>query len=227
MATGIPTNKQGRKTEVLNLKNSKITCDDLDDYPLGIYAGFGGQFQGQKWPFICGGWDESYPRNECYEIGTNQFLGYLNQSREYSSVIPLQNNSAFWILGGDFGFKSDLKTTEILSDNGIEPHFDLPFTFSQGCVTRFDLESFILIGGYQNGQEPFLGSKNTWLVNLESMDTWIMGPTLNYSRYDHGCGTFNGLIAVLGGFPFPDSLTSVELLDISSPDNEFMKGISF
>ena len=53
IATGSPMSF-ARKTEIIDIASGGVTCSDLEDFPVAISGGVGGNLQGT--PVVCGGY---------------------------------------------------------------------------------------------------------------------------------------------------------------------------
>ena len=54
------------KTEIIDIASGGVTCSDLENFPIGNYAGVGGNLQGT--PVVCGGY-LGYS-DKCYKFTT-------------------------------------------------------------------------------------------------------------------------------------------------------------
>ena len=77
---------------------SDLTCDSLPDLPFGLAGGTGQLIEdkktGQLIPVICGGYDGSQERCDCFSFETGKWnpIGSLNRCRRYSSSIVTGSN---------------------------------------------------------------------------------------------------------------------------------------
>ena len=67
IVTGSPLDN-GRKTEIVDAKDSNFSCTNIEQFPTNLYAASGGLMSGQK-PFICGGYDDILTiSTDCYQL---------------------------------------------------------------------------------------------------------------------------------------------------------------
>ena len=87
-----------RTTEIIDLSNEEVTCQDLGNYPLDIAEGVGlniGSF-----PVICGGFDGSGSINQCYQLVEGEWKEFasIKVGRVWAAGIVYKNK--FYIFGG-------------------------------------------------------------------------------------------------------------------------------
>ena len=82
VSTGNPRSSAS-KTEIINLDNESLTCQDLEDFPLAIEGAVGSNTG--SFPVICGGWDGSESVKQCHrlESGRWQHIANLTQGYKY------------------------------------------------------------------------------------------------------------------------------------------------
>ena len=108
VTSGYPVN-QGIHTEIIDLINPDIKCDNLQDLPIELDLAFGGLLENR--PIICGGHSNLTYETNCFEIGTNEIIAELNQPRCCGANMVL-NEETFWISGGST--KETKQTTEFV-----------------------------------------------------------------------------------------------------------------
>ena len=64
------------KTEIINPDNESLTCQDLEDYPLGIEGAVGSNIG--SFPVICGGWDGSESVKQCHRLESGRWQHFAN-----------------------------------------------------------------------------------------------------------------------------------------------------
>ena len=64
------------KTEIINPDNESLTCQDLEDYPLGIEGAVGSNIG--SFPVICGGWDGSGSVKQCHRLESGRWQHFAN-----------------------------------------------------------------------------------------------------------------------------------------------------
>ena len=109
-------------------------------------------------------------------------------------------------------------------DQDAQESIELPFNISFHCAIHLTEQSFILIGGIQNGSV----SRLTWIIDFKSNPVSITtGPQLIQKRTQIACGKMlNGKgiskLVVAGGKDETGSgLNSVEVLMLSNNEWEF------
>ena len=108
----------------------------------------------------------------------------------------------------------------------------MPFTLSCHEVIKVDEKRIFILGGYQNGKP----SNKTWIVDPTNNFNIEEGPSMNMKRVQFSGSTLNigakKYILVAGGhrkvagriFTHTDYYDTTELLDISMPGQEWIKG---
>ena len=66
ITTGFPWSS-ATKTEIIDIA-SGVTCSDLEDFPVEIHKGVGGNLQGT--PIVCGGIGSFTSSQKCYKFTT-------------------------------------------------------------------------------------------------------------------------------------------------------------
>ena len=65
VTTGLSSNSGTKRTEVIDVENSDITCKDLEDFPMDSWAATGTNLTSM--PIICGGWTSTYS-DKCFKV---------------------------------------------------------------------------------------------------------------------------------------------------------------
>ena len=208
--------------EVIDLMDSTLKNEIYHDKRSKRVGATGGLINNQ--PIICGGFDG--PCSNFYTV-----LGQFNNSRQmleerrYCSSVVL-NQTDLWLTGGSSGGSTANKSTELISmDQPPRKGPELPFTVSSHSMVLVDPKTIFIIGGQQNSQT----SNKTWIIDPTKNFEMKSGPTLNVRRRVHSCSKLNidGKIHVVvaGGMAENcETLHSVELLDISSPNQTWIIG---
>ena len=90
MYSGYPR-EDGKHAEVIDLFNPDANCADFGTLERGVELAFGGRVADNF--LVCGGWNGSASRKECYKVGeTTPFLNLPYPRGEGGSVV-LPNNS--------------------------------------------------------------------------------------------------------------------------------------
>ena len=143
-------------------------------------------------------------------------------SRRYGSA-GISHAQSFIIFGGnDIGGSGDLKSTEIITEQGVSAGPEMPEAVFRHAVAVVNETTSILTGGLTDGRgsEAFRHLDKTWFFNHVSQQ-FQTGPNLITGRYDHTSATIQdqvtmeNIVAVIGGFKgtIPTAyLDSVELL---------------
>ena len=115
ITTGWPLSSATRKTEIIDIA-SGVTCSDLEDFPVEISGGVGGNLQGT--PVVCGGYlGSSTYSDKCYKFTTTggwQEFASMNDKRYYAAGIVYQKK--LHVFGGSDG--PLLQSSEIISEDG-------------------------------------------------------------------------------------------------------------
>ena len=185
ITTGYPRSSATRKTEIIDIASGGITCSDLEDFPVGIYGGVGGNLQGT--PVVCGG-SLGYPTysDKCYKFTTTggwQEFASMKDKRNLAAGIVY--NKKLHVFGGSDGSQY-LQSSEIISeDGGVIDGPDLPTAVGGHAITAINSTVSILSGGNTNVN---YASSQTWFYNHETV-TFSSGPTLLEGRYGHASAT--------------------------------------
>ena len=223
MSTGYPLSS-ATETEILDLVNQDLTCNNLADFPMEIDYASASLMNSS--PVICGGsfYDGSWHSNDkCYILtnGTWSLFATMMEKRAHASIVHL-NATSFQIFGGedwDAGSHKKtglrLKSTEIISSIGLTtPGPNMPTQLSRFAMAKLNNTVFILIGGYTD-DNPY--SNSTWYY-YHTTQTFKPGPTLLEGRAHHTAGivrdhtTNQETLMVVGGWGIDDYLASTEML---------------
>ena len=217
----------GRKTELLNLKNHKFTCPGPPDYPMQMTHGAGGMIGNV--PLICGGQKGDFLQRfgDCYTLKGQQWIknGSLDQPRSRMGTGTIDMNNALFINGGvldgsHYGNWYISKSNEKIVLNSKSKLPDLPKSRYDHCNIPINETHFIITGGIVDGR--YYTTKT--LVFDVNTKTFSQGPRLNQARKAHGC--FNAKIGnrqvmfVTGGNYGGNNgeLNTIEFLDLSQPE---------
>ena len=172
-------------------------------------------------PIICGGF---FPRSralqECKVLGQPvKKFNMLQKTMNASSVVL--NQERLWITGGT----GKLSTELISLDQHPVKGPDFPFGIIFHSMIQVNSKTIFIIGGSQNHKT----SNETWIIDPTKKFELKSGPKLNVARHLHSCSkmNINGKIHVVvaGGVSKNEKhLDSVELLDISSPNQSWTIG---
>ena len=101
VSTGNPRSS-ATKTEIINLDNESLTCQDLEDFPLAIQGAVGSNTG--SFPVICGGWNGSVPVGsvkQCYKLKSGRWQHFANLTQGYKYIwfaLIIQIDNIFSIL---------------------------------------------------------------------------------------------------------------------------------
>jgi len=221
ITSGVPYSN-GRRTEILNLKNHKFTCPGLPDYPIEMAYGAGGMIG--IVPLICGGQKGNFGSitfyADCYTLRGRQWIknGSLDQPRTKMGTGTIAMNNALFINGGVFDEnRSYSKSNEKIGLNSKSKLPDLPKSRYSHCNIPINDTHIIITGGAEDGSY----TTKTLIFDINAK-TFSEGPRLNQARQDHGC--FNTKIGnrqvmfVTGGYYDGYNLDTTEFLDLSQPE---------
>ena len=92
--TGYPYD-ESIHSEVIDVGNEDLTCQDFTDAPYKIEGGTGGLINNKI--VICGGYDDHHGTDKCWILGEDQTIS-MKYEREYASSIelPLQSKVSFF-----------------------------------------------------------------------------------------------------------------------------------
>ena len=222
VSTGFPWNSATTTTEIINLENESLTCQDLGNYPIEMDSAVG--FNIGSFLVICGGYDGSASLSQCHRLlaGEWQQFATMTWGRAYAAGMAFGNS--LMIFGGyDFTGSGDLQSTEIINEDGqVRQGPNMPTALHYHAIATVDASTFIISGGttIYNDQSPL-----TWYFNHVTQK-FQPGPALLEARNRHASGTIvdqetnENVVVVAGGYNGLDWLDSTELL----VNGEWQKG---
>ena len=188
------------KTEVIDLKNNNITCEDLQEFPLEISNAVGANLA--SWPIICGGiFNDGSTSDKCFiymEGGWQHFVTMINR-RSFTAGIVYDN--AFHIFGGyDKDTSTTLQSSEIVNKDGSSMEGpQLPTPIQRHAIASINATVSIITGGTDTN------SNQTWYFNHASQE-FQQGPYLLEARWYHSSATITDqdtkekIVIVVGGY---------------------------
>ena len=196
-------------SEVLDLVNNTLSCQNLAPFAKKTYGATGGLVDGV--PLICGGYASGYS-DECYSItkAVTSFVTTMSSKRTYAASLVMEKK--LWVMGGYDGSSYVSSSEFIQISSGSTSGPNLPYVVRYHAVVAWNSTSSMLIGGDSSGYES-----KTFYYH-EDNPGWIPGPELKEVRGLHAAGlgmdqaTNDPYIAVTGGFGSGQHLDSVELL---------------
>ena len=84
VSTGNPTNHATNITEIINLDNEDLTCQDVEDYPFVTSYAVGSNMG--SFPVICGGTDyyvSGSSVNKCHRLIAGRWQQFANMTKRY------------------------------------------------------------------------------------------------------------------------------------------------
>ena len=69
------------KTEIINIENSNVTCQDLEDFPVQTHGAVGSNIGSS--PVICGGGN----KNACYRLESGKWHHFVYLLQGYICII--------------------------------------------------------------------------------------------------------------------------------------------
>ena len=246
----VSTGRDVRKTEIINLENEGLTCQDLGNYPLAISGGGVGSNIG-SFAAICGGeeWSASggpngffYSLNQCYKLVAGEWQQFATMTFKRAYAASMGVGNSLMVFGGNNGYNNQhiggnfaiiLQSTEIINENGqVSQGPNMPTALKYHAIATVNSSTFIITGGVTNGmrltrRSNFLPlSEVTWYYN-HVIQKFQEGPSLMDSRSGHASGTVvdqetsENIVVVTGGATGGISyLDSTELL----LDGEWQQG---
>ena len=186
VVTGLETGyNPSSKSEVIDLSSEDTVCGELGDFPLNI-SGAVGTLLGD-YPVICGGY--TWVTNKCYKLNeAKQYTEFatMQKPRDYAGIIPHENK--VWITGGENEKHQRIKTTEFILASGIStPGPDLPIALEGHAMSKLNLSTSMIIGGYYYENSSQAYSDKTWYFDHRT-EKFSDGPNLLERRFKHTAG---------------------------------------
>ena len=216
--------------------NSTNNCTNFVDFPVDTFGATG---QMTNLPIICGGEGRDHPSvDACYIMTKDQTaqIASMMYNRSGAASLPIMDNSALWITGGQDGTSRQLLlATEIIQfqlnqtvESASKLSIDMPLPLSGHCLIQISQNTLFLIAG-KSADGP---SSRTFYMHLHSTDwsstgrgNWTEGPKLKHPRYLHSCGMQgSSKVIVSGGRNENDfEMDSVESLELQA--TEWIEGV--
>ena len=199
--TGYPLTT-GQTSEVINLSDEDVQCEDFPKLHSSGHLGTGGYLQGNpSGPIVCGGFNSWLFTNKCYSFNSTIPVANMLLNRVRASSVVMDNGTTLWVTGGHDHFYHRVRSTEFVTFGSSHAGPDLPIALYGHCAVRMNSSAAMIIGGY-NGHGYH---SKTWIANFKTQ-TWTKGPDLNIQRYYHSCGQIfdsqddQKMIVVVGGY---------------------------
>ena len=215
ISTGYPRNSFTKATEVIDLEDSNVMCEDLKDFPMELDDAVGANLAST--PIICGGHfytdGINHSSDKCFKYmeGGWQRFDTMIERRDYPAAIVY--NNAFHIFGGR-DYDTILQSSEIVNEDGSSTEGpQLPTPIYLHAIASINSTVSIMTGGLTN-----VDSEKTWYFNHASQE-FQPGPNLLEVRHSHSSGTVTDqetkekMVIVAGGIGYYDrDLDSTEML---------------
>ena len=219
ISTGYPWNP-AIKTEVIDLVDSNVICEDLEDFPMEISTAVGANLAST--PIICGGYFSNnvsvHTSDKCFkymEGGWQHFATIIERRAHaagivYNSVCMYRSFFVFCkalhIFGGlNYETYTTLQSSEIVKEDGSTTEGpQLPTSIRFHAVASINSTVSVITGGRTklwNGTDL----DKTWYFNHASQEIQS-GPNLLKARYGHSSGSVTDqeskekMAIVAGGF---------------------------
>jgi hypothetical protein len=215
ISTGGPKNSALTKTtEVIDLEDSNVVCDDLEDFPMETYGTVGANLAST--PIICGGYfynGSDHSSDKCFKYmeGGWQHFATMIEKRMYAAGIVY--NNALHIFGGrDWDTSTTLQSSEIVKEDGSTTGGpQLPTPIYRHAIASINSTVSIITGGW-----PAINSYKTLYFNHASQE-FQPGPNLLQGRLWHSSGTVTDQetkekMAIIAGGYSSGYLDSTEML---------------
>ena len=216
ISTGFPTNS-GTKTEVIDLEDSNIICEDLEDFPIEIDGAVGANLAST--PIICGGVfnDGSlHSSDKCFEYIEGGWHHFATMIEKRAFAAGIVYNNALHIFGGhDWDTTTTLISSEIVQADGsttLGPQLPTPNYIH--AIASINSTVSIISGGNAYLDDNY--TDKTWYFDHVSQE-FQPGPNLLQPRLLHSSGTVTDqetkekIVIKVGGF-YIDYLDSTEML---------------
>ena len=210
------------KVEIIDLIDSSMENEVYEDKSMARGSAFGGLLKNK--PLVGGGYNSLLGGHlqDCkIHCHPDNSVFIMLDKRFFSSCVVI-DQTKLYITGG-LGKKS----TEILSlDQSPVKGPELPFMIYGHSMIQVDPKKIYLIGGTQNS----VTCNKTWIIDPMNNFDIRSGPTLNEAREGHSSNKMkiNSKIylVVVGGRGNHGILDSVELLDTTSANQGWIKGMN-
>ena len=218
VTTGSPTSTVGKLSEIIDIENPDLTCDDYYDYPGSVLDGaVGGLLSGDR-PFICGGGSTA----NCYILGNSSVQATMTRSRQYAAAIVTNDGTRLWVTGG---FPSYIDTTEYVTpgQNPVKGP-SLPQGVDTHCLVQLDDETYMTLGGRVSGGY----TPKTFFFHAGNQ-SFTPGPELSSGKFGMFCGvvqTTSGndkVVLAAGGKGTSGTLNVIDSWTVGSSSNKFTK----
>ena len=207
------------KTEVIDVEDSNVKCEDLDDFPMTLESAVGANLASM--PIICGGKFKngsylSYSSDKCFKYMEGGWQHFATMIDRRHSAAGIVYDNSFHIFGGyDKDKLTRLQSSEIINEDGSSTEGpNLPVAISHHAIAFVNSTVSIITTGRTNAN--YYSDGKTWYFNHATQE-FQPGPNLLEARDLHSIGTVTDqdtkekLVIIVGGFS-DDGLDSIEML---------------
>ena len=169
-------------TEVMDLKDSNVTCEDLKNFTMEIRGAVGANLAST--PIICGGYFDNYGTHirseKCFKYMDGGWQHFATMIERRSYAVGIVYNNAFHIFGGYEHDDNDaagttFQSSEIIKEDGISIKGpQLPTPLFQHAIAYINSTTSIITGG-QTSDNSY--NDKTWYFNHVSQK-FQRGPDL-------------------------------------------------
>ena len=216
ISTGHPRNSATQTTVVIDLEDSNVLCEYLDDFPIEIYVAVGANLAST--PIICGGFFYNgigHSSDKCFKYKKGGWQHFATLIERRNAAAGIVYNGALHIFGGyDQDKDTNLQSSEIVKEDGSSTEGpQLPTPIYAHAIAFINSTVSIITGGWTTNTY----SDRTWYFNHESQE-FQPGPNLLEARSDHSSGsvtdqeTKEKIAIIAGGFGIDSNLDSTEIL---------------
>ena len=222
-------------SEILDLKNPNMKCQNLAPFPIGI-QGATGALVNHESAVVCGGWNGKTNVKECHRITKSDIIHLPPMEIKRSDAASIPINNTLWVLGGWNGYlQLHEKSTEFveipMSNASMPPSTNdwnceedeeqcmmMPLALMRHTILEIEANVYMLIGGRNSSNKA---TQNTYLK--KGNQKWTRGPDLQEVRYNHASGiltdqiTLKKSVVVVGGGNYTLVLKTVEFLTLPIP----------
>ena len=205
VSTGYPRDISIR-TEIINLENNEVTCQDLEKYPMQIEGAVGANLGSS--PVIC-------PDDKCQRLVAGEWQQFATMTEYRNHAGSIVHGNALMVFGGK-GNKGFLQSTEIITENGqVSQGPPMPTALEKHAIATVNASTSIISGG-EDQTNSIHFSPLTWYYN-HVIQQFQAGPSLMEGRRGHTSGTIvdkktNENIVVVAGGSSGAATKSTELL---------------
>ena len=176
------------KTEVIDLEDSNVICEDLENFPMEISDAVGANLAST--PIICGGYFSNgsavHTSDKCFKYmeGGWQHFATIIERRAHAAGIVY--NNALHIFGGlNYETYTTLQSSEIVKEDGSTTEGpQLPTSIRFHAIASINSTVSVITGGRTNTNT----NDKTWYFNHASQE-FQSGPNLLKARYGHSSGS--------------------------------------